>query len=90
MGEATWFDRYSSNGREEQGTTNIYHQPFMRLSLIINYVHESLLEDAPNVALYVDVMNIIDTLDEIRETTSYLKSEFEMKDLGKTWFYLAT
>jgi hypothetical protein len=39
-----------------------------------------------NVALYVDVMNIIDTLDEITEATSYLKSEFEMKDLGKTWF----
>ena len=33
-------------------------------------------------------MNIIDTLDEIRETTSYLKSEFEIKDLGKTRFEL--
>ncbi|XP_050378384.1 secreted RxLR effector protein 161-like [Argentina anserina] len=33
-------------------------------------------------------MNIIGTLDEIRETTSYLKSEFEMKDLGKTRFCL--
>ena len=31
-------------------------------------------------------MNIIDTLDEIRETTSYLKSEFEIKDLGKPQF----
>ena len=39
-----------------------------------------------NVALYLDVMNIIDTLDKIRKPTSYLKSEFEMKDLGKTWF----
>ena len=39
-----------------------------------------------NVALYVNVMNIIDTLDEIRETTSYLKSESEIKDLGKTRF----
>ena len=39
-----------------------------------------------NVALYVDVINITDTLDEIRETTSYLKSEFWMKNLGKTWF----
>ncbi|KAJ9535518.1 hypothetical protein OSB04_un001351 [Centaurea solstitialis] len=28
------------------------------------------------------------TLDEIRETTSYLKSEFEIKDTGKTWKYL--
>ena len=36
------------------------------------------------IAVYVDDMNIVGTLDEIRETTSYLKSEFEMKDLGKT------
>lgn len=33
-------------------------------------------------------MNIIGTLDEMRETTSYLKSEFEIKDLGKTRFCL--
>ncbi|KAJ9551441.1 hypothetical protein OSB04_015486 [Centaurea solstitialis] len=32
----------------------------------------------------------LNTLDEIRETTGYLKSEFEIKDIGKTWFYLAT
>ena len=35
-------------------------------------------------------MNIIDTVDEIRETTCYLKSKFEMKGLGKTWFCVAT
>ena len=40
------------------------------------------------VAVYVDDMNIIGTLDEIRETASYLKSEFEMKDLGKNRFCL--
>ncbi|KAL6567812.1 hypothetical protein OROGR_001480 [Orobanche gracilis] len=40
------------------------------------------------IAVYVDDMNIIGTLDEIRETTSYLKTEFEMKDLGKTRFCL--
>ena len=34
------------------------------------------------VAVYVDDMNIIGTLDEIRETASYLKSEFELI-LGK-------
>ncbi|KAJ9544183.1 hypothetical protein OSB04_023890 [Centaurea solstitialis] len=38
--------------------------------------------------VYVDDMNIIGTLDEIRDTTSYLKSEFEMKDLGKTRYCL--
>ena len=40
------------------------------------------------VTVYVDDMNVIGTLDEIRETASYLKSEFEMKDLGKTRLYL--
>jgi hypothetical protein len=40
------------------------------------------------IAVYVDDMNIIGTLDEIRDTASYLKSEFEMKDLGKTRFCL--
>ncbi len=33
-------------------------------------------------------MNIIGTLDEIKETANYLKSEFEMKDLGKTRYCL--
>ena len=40
------------------------------------------------VAVYVDDMNIIGTLDEINETAAYLSSEFEMKDLGKTRFCL--
>ena len=35
-------------------------------------------------------MNIIDSLDEIREFTSYLKPEFEMNDFGKTWFLART
>ena len=41
------------------------------------------------VAVYVGNMNIIGTLDEIKETAAYLKSEFEMKDLGKTRFCLS-
>ena len=40
------------------------------------------------VAIYVDDMNIIGNLKEIDETVTYLKSEFEMKDLGKTRFCL--
>ncbi|KAK9907230.1 hypothetical protein M0R45_000963 [Rubus argutus] len=40
------------------------------------------------VAVYVDDMNIIGTLDELRDTAECLKSEFEMKDLGKTRFCL--
>ena len=40
------------------------------------------------VAVYVDDMNIIGTLSEIQETANYLKSEFEMKDLGKTRYCL--
>ncbi|KAJ9561780.1 hypothetical protein OSB04_006940 [Centaurea solstitialis] len=38
--------------------------------------------------MYVDDMNIIGTLDEIRDIASYLKSEFEMKNLGKTRYCL--
>jgi hypothetical protein len=33
-------------------------------------------------------MNIIGTLDELRETAKCLKSEFEMKDFGKMQFWL--
>ena len=40
------------------------------------------------VVVYVDDMNIIGNLKEIDETVTYLKSEFEMKDLGKTRFCL--
>jgi len=41
------------------------------------------------VAAYVDDMNIIRTVEELEKTTSYLKSKFEMKDLGKTQFCLS-
>ena len=51
-------------------------------------VHKKTSSRFAIVAVYVDDMNIIGTLDEIKETAAYLKSEFEMKDLGKTRFYL--
>ena len=40
------------------------------------------------IAVYVDDMNVIGTSSEIEETVKFLKSEFEMKDLGKTKFCL--
>jgi hypothetical protein len=40
------------------------------------------------ISAYVDDLNIIGTYEEIEEASSYLKSEFQMKDLGKTKFYL--
>ena len=40
------------------------------------------------VAVYVDDMNLIGTLDELKEIAKYLKSEFETKDLGKIRFCL--
>ena len=40
------------------------------------------------IAVYVDDLNIIGTSTEIREVISYLKKEFEMKDLGKTKYCL--
>jgi hypothetical protein len=40
------------------------------------------------VSVYVDDLNIIGTTKDIEEASTYLKSEFEMKDLGKTKFCL--
>ena len=40
------------------------------------------------VVVYVDDLNIIGTDEEIPKTVNYLKKEYEMKDLGKTKFYL--
>ena len=39
--------------------------------------------------MYVDYLNLVGTPEELTKTTNYLKNEFEMKDLGKTKFYLA-
>jgi hypothetical protein len=38
------------------------------------------------IAAYVDNLNLIRTLEELIKTATYLKNEFEMKDLGKTKF----
>ena len=38
------------------------------------------------IIVYVDDMNLIGTLEELRDIAMYLKSEFEMKDLGKLGF----
>ena len=40
------------------------------------------------VAVYVDDLNLIGTLEELSKTTFCLKNEFEMKDLGKIKFCL--
>ena len=40
------------------------------------------------IAVYVDELNLVGTLEELTRTTNYLKNEFEMKDLGKTKFCL--
>ena len=36
------------------------------------------------IAVYVDDLNLIGTLEELIKTTNYLRKEFEMKDHGKT------
>ena len=40
------------------------------------------------VVVYVDDMNLVGTPEELNKTTEYMKSEFEMKDLGKTKYCL--
>ena len=41
------------------------------------------------IAVYVDDLNLIETLEELIKTINYLKKEFEMKDLGKTKYCLS-
>ena len=41
------------------------------------------------IAVYVDDLNLIGTPEGLLETANYLKKEFEMKDLGKTRYYLS-
>ena len=38
------------------------------------------------ITVYVDDVNLVGTLEELRKITKYLKREFEIKDLGKTKF----
>ena len=40
------------------------------------------------IAVYVDDLNLIGTPKELIKTIDYLKKEFEMKDLGKTKYYV--
>jgi hypothetical protein len=40
------------------------------------------------IAVYIDNLNFVGTLEELIKTATYLKDEFEMKDIGKTKFYL--
>ena len=40
------------------------------------------------IAVHVDDLNLVGTLQEFTKTTKYLKKEFEMKDLRKTKFCL--
>jgi hypothetical protein len=40
--------------------------------------------------VYVDDLNLLRTPEELTKTADYLKNEFEMKDLDKTNFVLAS
>jgi hypothetical protein len=40
------------------------------------------------ISVYVDDINIIDHTKDIDEAHNHLKMEFEMKDLGRTKFWL--
>jgi hypothetical protein len=40
------------------------------------------------ISVYIDDLNIIGHAKDIDEACNHLKKEFEMKDLGKTKFYL--
>ena len=40
------------------------------------------------IAVYVDDLNLIGTLEELTKIANYLKNKFEMKDLGKIKYCL--
>ena len=46
------------------------------------------LKEFAILAIYVDDINLIGTLEDLEETVDYLKKEFKMKDLGKMRFCL--
>ena len=50
---------------------------------------EKFLKGFATLAAYVDDINLIGTPEEVEDNADYLKKEFEMKDLGKTRFYLS-
>jgi hypothetical protein len=52
------------------------------------YLYEKSGKSFCIISMYVDDLNVIGTKEDIEEASSYLKSEFEMKDLGKTKFCL--
>ncbi|KAM1611365.1 hypothetical protein ACFX1Z_000152 [Malus domestica] len=41
------------------------------------------------IVVYVDDKNLIETPEELERSAAYLKLEFEMKNLGKTRYYLS-
>ena len=54
----------------------------------MDYAHACLLRKQTSglqfLVIYVNSMNLIDTLEEIKKTTKHLKSEFEIKKISET------
>ncbi|KAJ9562245.1 hypothetical protein OSB04_007405 [Centaurea solstitialis] len=65
---------------EKSKARPVYHQHFMKLSLIINYVHESLLEDAPKYLS--DHIKVIPKLDKELPSGTYQLLEIEEPLVG--------
>ena len=40
------------------------------------------------IEMHIDDWNLVETLEKLTRTTNYLKNKFEMKNLGKTKFYI--
>lgn len=41
------------------------------------------------IAVYVDDLNIISTINKFKDACGYLKRQYEIKDLGKTKFCIS-
>jgi uncharacterized protein related to proFAR isomerase len=59
---------------------------------IIQFIHAFSLRnqnlDLLSCTVYVDDLNLVGTPEKLTKTATYLKNEFEMKDIGKKFFFL--
>ncbi|KAM2191606.1 hypothetical protein ACFX1Q_027392 [Malus domestica] len=74
-----WYNRLSEYLIKERYTNNVIcHCVFIKKSN----------SGFGIMVIYVDDMNLVGTPEELNKTAEYLKSEFEMKDIGKTKYCL--
>ncbi|KAM2802687.1 hypothetical protein PS2_045966 [Malus domestica] len=79
---------YSLNQSERMWNNHLSEylasQGYVNIELCLCVFIEKSHSGFATVAVYVDEMSLIGTLEKLKRTIAHLKPEFEMKDLGKT------